>query len=45
MGHVVFIVLHVLAIMFGLAFAMVLTLVLIPVFFYRYPGKRFAHLK
>lgn len=33
------------AIMFGLAFAMVLTLVLIPVFFYRYPGKRFAHLK
>lgn len=33
------------AIMFGLAFAMILTLVLIPVFFYRYPGKRFAHLK
>lgn len=33
------------AIMFGLAFAMVLTLVLIPVFFYRYPGKRFKHLK
>ncbi len=33
------------AIMFGLAFAMVLTLVLIPVFFYRYPGKRFAYLK
>lgn len=33
------------AIMFGLAFAMILTLVLIPVFFYRYPGKRFAHLQ
>ena len=33
------------AIMFGLAFAMILTLVLIPVFFYRYPGKRFKHLK
>lgn len=33
------------AIMFGLAFAMILTLVLIPVFFYRYPGKRFAYLK
>lgn len=33
------------AIMFGLAFAMILTLVLLPVFFYRYPGKRFAHLK
>jgi multidrug efflux pump subunit AcrB len=33
------------AIMFGLAFAMILTLVLIPVFFYRYPGKRFRHLK
>jgi multidrug efflux pump subunit AcrB len=33
------------AIMFGLAFAMVLTLILIPVFFYRYPGKRFRHLK
>lgn len=27
------------AIMFGLMFAMVLTLVLIPMFFYRYPGK------
>jgi multidrug efflux pump subunit AcrB len=27
------------AIMFGLMFAMLLTLVLIPVFFYRYPGK------
>lgn len=33
------------AIMFGLAFAMILTLVLVPVFFYRYPGKRFSHLK
>ncbi|MEZ0208884.1 MAG: efflux RND transporter permease subunit, partial [Candidatus Paceibacterota bacterium] len=33
------------AIMFGLAFAMILTLVLIPVFFYRYPGKKFKHLK
>lgn len=33
------------SIMFGLTFAMVLTLVLIPVFFYRYPGKRFRHLK
>jgi multidrug efflux pump subunit AcrB len=33
------------AIMFGLSFAMILTLVLIPVFFYRYPGKKFAHLK
>lgn len=33
------------AIMFGLAFAMVLTLVLIPVFFYRYPGVRYIDLK
>jgi multidrug efflux pump subunit AcrB len=33
------------AIMFGLAFAMVLTLLLIPVFFFRYPGKRFKDLK
>lgn len=33
------------AIMFGLAFAMILTLILIPVFFYRYPGKKFKHLK
>ncbi len=33
------------AIMFGLAFAMILTLVLIPVFFYRYPGKRYINLK
>ncbi len=33
------------SIMFGLAFAMVLTLILIPMFFYRYPGKRYRHLK
>lgn len=33
------------AIMFGLSFAMVLTLVLIPVFFYRYPGEEYAHMK
>jgi multidrug efflux pump len=33
------------AIMFGLAFAMILTLVLIPVFFFRYPGARFKDLK
>ncbi len=33
------------AIMFGLSFAMVLTLVLIPVFFYRYSGEEFAHMK
>lgn len=32
-------------IMFGLAFSMVLTLVLIPMFFYRYPGKRYMDLK
>lgn len=32
------------AIMFGLTFAMILTLVLIPMFFYRYPGK-YKHLK
>jgi HAE1 family hydrophobic/amphiphilic exporter-1 len=32
-------------IMFGLSFSMVLTLVLIPLLFYRYPGKRFRHLK
>jgi multidrug efflux pump subunit AcrB len=30
------------AIMFGLSFAMVLTLILIPVLFYRWPGKRRA---
>jgi HAE1 family hydrophobic/amphiphilic exporter-1 len=33
------------AIMFGLMFAMVLTLVLIPTFFYRYPGKMYEDLK
>ena len=33
------------AIMFGLAFAMILTLILIPVFFYRYPGVRFKDLR
>lgn len=33
------------AIMFGLMFAMILTLVLIPVFFYRYPGKKYQDLK
>ncbi len=33
------------AIMFGLTFAMVLTLILIPVLFFRYPGKRFKDLK
>jgi multidrug efflux pump subunit AcrB len=33
------------AIMFGLSFAMILTLVLIPVFFYRYPGIRYQDLK
>ncbi len=33
------------AIMFGLSFAMVLTLILIPVLFYRYPGREFAHMK
>lgn len=33
------------AIMFGLAFAMILTLVLIPVFFYRYPGKLYKDMK
>lgn len=32
-------------IMFGLTFSMLLTLVLIPMFFYRYPGKRYKHLK
>jgi multidrug efflux pump subunit AcrB len=29
------------AIMFGLMFAMILTLVLVPLLFYRYPGKEF----
>jgi multidrug efflux pump subunit AcrB len=33
------------AIMFGLAFAMILTLVLIPVFFFKYPGKKYQDLK
>ena len=33
------------AIMFGLMFAMVLTLILIPVFFYRYPGKAYKNMK
>jgi HAE1 family hydrophobic/amphiphilic exporter-1 len=33
------------AIMFGLAFAMVLTLVLIPTFFYRYPGKAYEDMR
>lgn len=30
------------AIMFGLAFAMILTLILIPILFYRWPGKRYS---
>ena len=33
------------AIMFGLSFAMILTLILIPVFFYRYPGKKYREFK
>lgn len=33
------------AIMFGLSFAMILTLVLIPLLFYRYPGKRYSEMK
>ncbi len=33
------------SIMFGLAFAMVLTLVLIPLLFYRFPGKRYIGMK
>lgn len=33
------------AIMFGLTFAMILTLILIPMFFYRYPGKQYMHFK
>lgn len=32
-------------IMFGLTFSMVLTLILIPMFFYRYPGKKYISLK
>lgn len=31
------------AIMFGLAFAMVLTLLLIPILFFRYPGRRYKN--
>lgn len=33
------------AIMFGLMFAMILTLILIPMFFYRYPGKVYESMK
>lgn len=33
------------AIMFGLSFAMILTLVLVPVLFYRWPGKEFSKKK
>jgi multidrug efflux pump subunit AcrB len=33
------------AIMFGLSFAMILTLVLIPTFFFRYPGRQFQDMK
>lgn len=33
------------AIMFGLSFAMILTLILIPVLFYRYPGKLYKDMK
>ena len=33
------------AIMFGLTFAMLLTLVLIPVLFYRYPGAKYIDMK
>ena len=33
------------AIMFGLSFAMVLTLILIPMLFYRYPGKMYESMK
>lgn len=33
------------AIMFGLSFAMVLTLLLIPILFYRYPGKRYSSMR
>lgn len=32
-------------IMFGLTFSMVLTLILIPMFFYRYPGKKYIAMK
>lgn len=33
------------AIMFGLSFAMVLTLILVPILFYRWPGKEFRSMK
>lgn len=33
------------AIMFGLSFAMVLTLILVPLLFYRYPGSRYSNMK
>jgi len=33
------------SIMFGLSFAMILTLILIPMFFYRYPGDKYKSLK
>ena len=33
------------AIMFGLAFAMILTLLFVPTLFYRYPGKKFIGMK
>ena len=33
------------SIMFGLSFAMILTLILIPTFFYRYPGSQYASYK
>ena len=33
------------AIMFGLTFAILLTLLLVPILFYRWPGKKYAHLK
>lgn len=33
------------AIMFGLAFAMILTLLFVPTLFYRYPGKKFMKMK
>lgn len=33
------------AIMFGLMFAMILTLILIPMFFYRYPGSAYEDMK
>ncbi len=33
------------AIMFGLTFAMILTLILVPLLFYRYPGKKYEDMK